>query len=233
MGIDDEHRIYRAEELARGDVMFAATGVTTSDFLKGVRYFGGGARTIGVFFEKPGAETKTGSAGWYNTVAFETAAARDGLYARSFNGDAFSNEMKQAVIEAIAKDLGTVDLVVGAKRGGAGIGRAYLLLGGSAWSSLEDAAATVDAGEFGGSCGWSTDASGDLDGDGAADWAVGDGLGLGERGRVGVFLTAPSGAADLVDADLVWTGGVGARLRTFAAAGGGSVPACVPRHQPC
>ena len=114
---------------------------------------------------------------------------------------------------------GTVDLVVGAKRGGAGIGRAYLLLGGSAWSSLEDAAATVDAGEFGGSCGWSTDASGDLDGDGAADWAVGDGLALGERGRVGVFLTPPSGAADLVDADLVWTGGVGARFAEAVQAG--------------
>jgi enoyl-[acyl-carrier protein] reductase/trans-2-enoyl-CoA reductase (NAD+) len=91
-------------------VIGASTGYGLASRI--VPAFGGGARTIGVFFEKPGAETKTGSAGWYNTVAFETAAARDGLYARSFNGDAFSNEMKQAVIEAIAKDLGTVDLVV-------------------------------------------------------------------------------------------------------------------------
>jgi fructose-1,6-bisphosphatase II len=45
MGITDLHRIYRAEELARGDVMFAATGVTTGDFLKGVRFFHHGCET--------------------------------------------------------------------------------------------------------------------------------------------------------------------------------------------
>lgn len=45
MGIEDIHKIYKMEELAFGDVMFAATGVTNGDFLKGVRYFGGGAFT--------------------------------------------------------------------------------------------------------------------------------------------------------------------------------------------
>lgn len=74
--------------------------------------FGSGAATIGVFFEKPGTERKTGSAGWYNSVAFEAAAREAGLYAKSFNGDAFSNEMKAEVIETIKADLGEVDCVV-------------------------------------------------------------------------------------------------------------------------
>ena len=74
--------------------------------------FGSGAATIGVFFEKPGTERKTGSAGWYNSVAFEEAAREAGLYAKSFNGDAFSNEMKAEVIESIKADLGEVDCVV-------------------------------------------------------------------------------------------------------------------------
>ena len=74
--------------------------------------FGGGASTIGVFFEREGVDKKPASAGWYNSAAFEEAAQKEGLYARSFNGDAFSNEMKQAVIEAIKADLGQVDMVV-------------------------------------------------------------------------------------------------------------------------
>lgn len=74
--------------------------------------FGSDAATIGVFFEKPGEEGKCGTAGWYNTVAFEKEAAAAGLYARSFNGDAFSDAVKQEVIAAIKADLGQVDLVV-------------------------------------------------------------------------------------------------------------------------
>ena len=74
--------------------------------------FGNGAATIGVFFEKPGTERKTGSAGWYNSVAFEAAAKEAGLYAKSFNGDAFSNDMKAEVIEMIKADLGEVDCIV-------------------------------------------------------------------------------------------------------------------------
>ncbi len=74
--------------------------------------FGGGAATIGVFFEKEGEENRTGTAGWYNSVAFEKAAAKEGLYAKSFNGDAFSTEMKQRVVEAIKADLGQVDMVI-------------------------------------------------------------------------------------------------------------------------
>jgi fructose-1,6-bisphosphatase class II len=48
MGVTDIHRVYTAEELATGEVMFAATGVTSSDFLRGVRFFGGGAETWSV-----------------------------------------------------------------------------------------------------------------------------------------------------------------------------------------
>jgi fructose-1,6-bisphosphatase II len=45
MGIDDFDRVYNCEEMARGDVFFAATGVTNGDLLRGVRYFSGGAVT--------------------------------------------------------------------------------------------------------------------------------------------------------------------------------------------
>lgn len=74
--------------------------------------FGSGAATIGVFFEKPGDEKRTGSAGWYNTATFEKQANEGGLYAKSINGDAFSNEIKEKTIELIKKDLGKIDLVV-------------------------------------------------------------------------------------------------------------------------
>ncbi len=74
--------------------------------------FGTGAATIGVFFEKPGDADKCGTAGWYNSAAFEKEAAAAGLYARSFNGDAFSDAMKTEVIAAIKADLGQVDCVV-------------------------------------------------------------------------------------------------------------------------
>lgn len=74
--------------------------------------FGSDAATVGVFFEKPGDADKCGTAGWYNTVAFEKEAAAAGLYARSFNGDAFSDAVKKEVIAAIKADLGQVDLVV-------------------------------------------------------------------------------------------------------------------------
>lgn len=74
--------------------------------------FGAGAATIGVFFEKPGEKTKCGTAGWYNSAAFENEATAAGLYARSFNGDAFSDEIKQQTIAAIKEDLGQVDCVI-------------------------------------------------------------------------------------------------------------------------
>ena len=74
--------------------------------------FGAGAGTIGVFFEKPPSEGKTATPGWYNSAAFETEAQKAGLYAKSINGDAFSNEVKQQTIELIKADLGQVDMVI-------------------------------------------------------------------------------------------------------------------------
>jgi enoyl-[acyl-carrier protein] reductase/trans-2-enoyl-CoA reductase (NAD+) len=71
-----------------------------------------GAATIGVFFEKPAEADRCGTTGWYNSAAFENEAKAAGLYARSFNGDAFSDAMKAEVIEAIKKDLGQVDCIV-------------------------------------------------------------------------------------------------------------------------
>jgi enoyl-[acyl-carrier protein] reductase/trans-2-enoyl-CoA reductase (NAD+) len=70
------------------------------------------AATLGVFFERHSMKGKPASAGWYNSVAFEQAAHKAGLYAKSINGDAFSNEIKAQAIETIKADLGQVDLVV-------------------------------------------------------------------------------------------------------------------------
>lgn len=74
--------------------------------------FGGGALTLGIFFEKEGTEKKPGTAGWYNSAAFHKFAEQDGLYAKSINGDAFSDEIKQKTIDTIKEDLGQVDLVI-------------------------------------------------------------------------------------------------------------------------
>ncbi len=74
--------------------------------------FGCGASTLGVFFEKEGTERKPGTAGWYNSAAFHKFAEAEGLYAKSINGDAFSDELKEKTIAQIKEDLGQVDLVV-------------------------------------------------------------------------------------------------------------------------
>ena len=47
-GLTDLTKKYTLDELIRGDVMFAATGVTTGDYLEGVRFFRGGATTNSV-----------------------------------------------------------------------------------------------------------------------------------------------------------------------------------------
>src|SRR5690606_30247712 len=74
--------------------------------------FGCGAATLGIFFEKEGAEGKPGTAGWYNSAAFHKFAEADGLYAKSINGDAFSDAIKDRAIATIKADLGQVDLVI-------------------------------------------------------------------------------------------------------------------------
>ncbi len=75
--------------------------------------FGFGADTLGVFFEKPGTDKKPGTAGWYNSAAFDKFAKAEGLYSRSINGDAFSDEARAKVIELIRDEMGgQVDLVI-------------------------------------------------------------------------------------------------------------------------
>lgn len=74
--------------------------------------FGMGASTIGVSFEKEASGKRTATPGYYNTSAFDKAAAKEGIYSKSINGDAFSKEIKDKVIDLIRKDLGKVDLVV-------------------------------------------------------------------------------------------------------------------------
>ena len=74
--------------------------------------FGFGAATVGVFFERPAAGNRTASPGWYKTAAFTERTGAQGLYAANINGDAFSEEIKQATCDLIEKDLGQVDLVV-------------------------------------------------------------------------------------------------------------------------
>lgn len=78
-----------------------------------VAAFGMGAKTVGVFFEKPANGKRTASAGWYNAAAFEKVARDEELYAKSINGDAFSEEIKQKTIDLIQNDWqGDVDLVI-------------------------------------------------------------------------------------------------------------------------
>jgi len=75
--------------------------------------FGYGAATLGVFFEKPSSEDKTGTAGWYNAAAFDKLAKQAGLYSKSINGDAFANATRERAIEIIRNEMGgQVDLVV-------------------------------------------------------------------------------------------------------------------------
>lgn len=91
-------------------VIGASTGYGLSSRIAAA--FGAGAHSLGVSFEKPAAEGKTATAGWYNTAAFEREAQKAGLLAQSLNGDAFSNEVKRQAIDRIRRDFGKIDLVV-------------------------------------------------------------------------------------------------------------------------
>lgn len=74
--------------------------------------WGMGCRTLGVFLEKPPRGRRTASAGYYNSVALERAAKDSGLWARSVNGDAYSDEVKDEVVRIAANSMGPIDLVV-------------------------------------------------------------------------------------------------------------------------
>lgn len=77
-----------------------------------VAAFGCGASTVGVFFEKPAENKRTATAGWYNSIALEKKASAAGLYAKSINADAFSDEVKDQAADIIRRDLGAIDLLV-------------------------------------------------------------------------------------------------------------------------
>jgi enoyl-[acyl-carrier protein] reductase/trans-2-enoyl-CoA reductase (NAD+) len=70
------------------------------------------ARTLGVFFERPPDDSKTATAGYYNTLAFDERAKRDGLFAAHLNGDAFSDECKREALAIIRRELAPIDLVI-------------------------------------------------------------------------------------------------------------------------
>jgi enoyl-[acyl-carrier protein] reductase / trans-2-enoyl-CoA reductase (NAD+) len=91
-------------------VIGASTGFGLSSRITSA--YASNASTIGVFFEKPAADGKTASTGWYNSAAFEKQAHKDGLYTKSINGDAFSNEIKRKTLDLIKADLGQIDLVI-------------------------------------------------------------------------------------------------------------------------
>jgi enoyl-[acyl-carrier protein] reductase/trans-2-enoyl-CoA reductase (NAD+) len=74
--------------------------------------FGSGAKTLGIFFERPSEEGRPATPGWYNSIAFTNAARAGGLYAANLNGDAFSDDLKHQALEIIKRDMGPIDLVV-------------------------------------------------------------------------------------------------------------------------
>lgn len=112
--VDDEITVAKASPLEAGPKKVLIIGSSTGYGLSSriTAAFSSGADTLGVFFERPSTNGKPASAGWYNTVAFENEAHAAGLYAKSINGDAFSNEIKANVIQTIKEDWGTVDCVI-------------------------------------------------------------------------------------------------------------------------
>lgn len=105
--VKKQRKIYGAKKVL---VIGASTGYGLSSRISAA--FGCGAATIGIFFERPASGNRTASAGWYNSAAFEKFAKEEDLYAKSINGDAFSNEIKEQTIDLIKKDLGKVDMVI-------------------------------------------------------------------------------------------------------------------------
>lgn len=106
--------VQHQEQVSNGPKRVLIIGCSTGYGLatRIVSAFGAGAQTLGVCFEKEPTERRTGTAGWYNTAAFHQQAEDAGLYAKTLNGDAFSDELKEQVIAAIKADIGKVDLVV-------------------------------------------------------------------------------------------------------------------------
>jgi enoyl-[acyl-carrier protein] reductase/trans-2-enoyl-CoA reductase (NAD+) len=105
-----KQQIPRPEGARNALVIGASTGYGLASRVAAA--WGFEARTLGVFFERPPEGAKTASAGYYNTVAFHELARRDGLFAASLNGDAFSDEVKRQAVEILRKEMGPLDLVI-------------------------------------------------------------------------------------------------------------------------
>ncbi len=112
--VNDQIDIARRHPVTQGPARVLVIGASTGYGLASriMSAFGAHAKTIGVAFERPADDKRTASPGWYNTAAFETAAMREGLYAKSINGDAFSEQIKAEAADLIARDWGQVDLVI-------------------------------------------------------------------------------------------------------------------------
>ncbi len=93
----------------RALILGASTGYGLASRINAA--FGGGAGTVGVFFERAPAENRPATAGWYNSIAFEKEAHAAGLFARSLNADAFSDDARARALELV-KQMGPVDLIV-------------------------------------------------------------------------------------------------------------------------
>ncbi len=91
-------------------VVGASTGYGLASRI--VSAFGAGANTVGIYFDKPAEGSRTATAGWYNSAAFEKAAEQEGLKSYSIVGDAFSDEIKAKAIDLIKTELGQIDLLI-------------------------------------------------------------------------------------------------------------------------
>ena len=71
-----------------------------------------GAGTVGVFFEREGNNTKSGTPGFYNTAAYHRYAQENGLVSVNINGDAYSHEVKRQTLALVESSIGQVDVVI-------------------------------------------------------------------------------------------------------------------------
>lgn len=106
----NQHALSKHLRSTRALIIGASTGYGLASRI--VATFGLDAKTIGVFFEKRADDKRTASPGWYNSCAFEKYAHEAGYYAKSINGDAFSQEVKEQTAKLIHDDLGGVDLII-------------------------------------------------------------------------------------------------------------------------
>jgi len=103
-------RTLHTENLHAALVLGCSTGYGLASRISAT--FGYGAVTVGVSYEKEGSETKSGTPGWYNNLAFDRAAAKAGVPSFTINGDAFSDAVRTQVIETAKKMNVKFDLVV-------------------------------------------------------------------------------------------------------------------------